>query len=127
MILSSGCRVRRVSKLRIVVPIAADMDCAATAMPVQRYDLGALAIDEHVQPTAERIQAQFLLNQNTQTIDPLSEIDGHTARIHLGDLAARVHQREPSEVHTNAASRSGLGNTNMSRRRPPPRNNEQPL
>ena len=47
----------------------------AVTVPVQHLDLVAVAVDEHVQRAAERIESQRLLDQHRQTANGLAEVD----------------------------------------------------
>jgi hypothetical protein len=54
-------------------------------MPVQHFDLGSLAVDEHIQSTAKGVEPQALLNHHTQPIDLLSKVNRRAAKIDVFD------------------------------------------
>ena len=69
---------------------ALEPQAKTVAMPVQHLDLAAVAVDEHVQRAAERIEFQFLLGQRGEPIDRRLEV-GRIAALDLVDATARVH------------------------------------
>jgi hypothetical protein len=88
-------------------------------VPVKHLELGALAIDEHVQRLAEWIEPKLLLDQHRQAIDRLAKVDRRAAQVDLADLKAPVHQRAPCVATASAASHSGAGKQCVSIRTAP--------
>src|ERR1035437_711764 len=119
---ASIARPRKFLRFQSLVPQA-----KAIAVPVQRLDLVALAIDENVQGAAEWVQLQFLLNQRGEATDRFPEIDRLPAQIDLFDVAAGMHQRAPCAARPSAASHSGAGSSDSSIRMPDPSTKVQPV
>ena len=92
----------------------------SVALPVQRFDLVVVSVGEDVQRAGKGVQSEFLLDQDAQTVDCFSEVDGFAVQIDLLNGAARMHQRSPWAQRAKAVSHWGSGNASISRRTPAP-------
>src|SRR5690606_35375171 len=86
--------------------------------PVQRLDLVAVTVHEHIQGRSKRVQPEGLFHQCTQTRNRLAEIDGLAAEVYRIDTAARMHQKGSRSARLKHSSQSAGGNCCSSTRRP---------